>query len=64
MNAATSPHVHKDAPLRERLLEQILGLDAVLWQNTPEDPRTYEVRRDGKHVGFINVTDEGEVVWL
>lgn len=56
--------LRKDEPLRERLLEQILGPDAVLWQNTPDDPRTYEVRSDGKHVGFVQVTDEGEVVWL
>jgi hypothetical protein len=50
--------------LRNQLLDLILGPDAVLWQNTPDDPRTFEVRCDGKHVGFVNVTDQGEVVWL
>jgi hypothetical protein len=49
--------------LRDQLLDLIIGPDAVLWQ-TPDDPRTFAVRRDGKHVGFVNVTDQGEVVWL
>lgn len=53
-----------DAALREQLLDLILGHGAVLWQNRPDDPRTFEVRRDGKHVGFVNVTDQNEVVWV
>lgn len=50
--------------LRNQLLDLILGKDGVLWQNRPDDPRTFEVRRDGKHVGFISVLESGEVVWL
>lgn len=56
--------MNKDEPLRERLLEQILGPDTMLWY-IPKNPRKYEVRgeRDAKHIGFIEVSDEGEVVW-
>lgn len=56
--------LRKDEPLRERLLDQILGPDTMLWY-MPNNPRRYEVRgeRDAKRIGFIEVGDEGEVVW-
>lgn len=63
--SSVRPVPHKDEPARERLLEQVLGPDTLLWY-IPKDPRKYEVRRerDAKHIGFIEVSDKGEVVWL
>jgi hypothetical protein len=43
------------------LVDLIIGKGSVLWEH---DERSFEVRHDGKHVGFIEVTESGEVVWI
>jgi hypothetical protein len=48
-----------------QLGDMIGGPGATFWKNTNDpDDRTFEVRRDGKHVGFVDVTEQGEVAWL
>lgn len=50
--------------VRRQFTDLVLGKDAVLWQNTPDDPRTFEIRVEGKHQGFVSVLESGEVVWV
>jgi hypothetical protein len=47
-----------------QMARMVIGEDATLWPPTASAPRTFEVRRDGKHFGFVEVTDAGEVVWV
>lgn len=49
-----------------RLLGDMLGGEGAEFYKNTADPtdRVFEVRRNGKHAGFIEVTEQGEVVWI